>query len=279
MSGAAIRKQDVSGRGIRVIALRAGEPIGEWEVRKETVTFGRSVTADVALQDNKKLSRIHCSFELRADGVWVRDAGSANGVWLHDRRVTEALLVPGDHVVAAGIRLSAVAVAVGASAAAEAPVSEERTPTEEEEEKAVQQPTLRLLPAFDPRSVIVSPATSYVEPLPPAIAAALIPPFTIAAPAPVAVPVPVPAPTPVSAVVLSAAPGPFVDELADQIAHLPRFTPAREDAVAAPAAPFALTIGGRRHARGVRGPRTMLWIAVSAITLVVGGATLAALLT
>lgn len=264
MSGAAIRKQDASGRGIKVVALRAGESIGEWEVRKETVTFGRSVTADVALQDNKKLSRIHCSFELRDDGVWVRDAGSANGVWLHDRRVTEALLSPGDHVVAAGIRLSAVAIeAPGAGVA----VAEENTPAEEE--IAHQPPTLRLLPAFDPSSVVVSTPESVpsaVEPLPPAIAAALIPPFVPHA-APVAAPAPV--------VVLSSAPGPFVDELADQIANLP-IRLATDEALSAP---FALTIGGRRHARGVRGPRTMLWIATGAVALVVVGATLAALLT
>lgn len=106
MSGAVARKESQASP-LRIVALTAGELAGEWEFEKDVVTVGRGAGADVCLKDNKKISRLHCVFEVREDGVWVKDANSVNGTWLNNRRITEAKVLPEDLVVVAGIRFRA----------------------------------------------------------------------------------------------------------------------------------------------------------------------------
>jgi pSer/pThr/pTyr-binding forkhead associated (FHA) protein len=45
---------------------------------------------------DKRMSRKHCSLEMRDDGDHVQDLGSTNGTFVNDERVTEALLKPSD---------------------------------------------------------------------------------------------------------------------------------------------------------------------------------------
>lgn len=60
------------------IALEYGKP----------VVVGRSSDADLVLPDNK-ISRRHAEFERCADGVYVRDLGSANGTFVGGVRISE----------------------------------------------------------------------------------------------------------------------------------------------------------------------------------------------
>jgi diguanylate cyclase (GGDEF)-like protein len=58
---------------------------------------GRVVDCDIPLQGDA-VSRWHASFEPREDGWWIADAGSTNGTYVNDERVTDHALRPGDLV-------------------------------------------------------------------------------------------------------------------------------------------------------------------------------------
>lgn len=60
------------------------------------VSIGRGEQNEIVLEmDN--VSRRHCCFFSRTDGVWVKDEGSTNGTWLNNVEVrTETLLRSGD---------------------------------------------------------------------------------------------------------------------------------------------------------------------------------------
>ncbi len=59
--------------------------------------IGRSADADLQLID-ERVSRDHCTLEVTADGVLLRDLGSRNGTWLKGKRIEGApvVLQPGD---------------------------------------------------------------------------------------------------------------------------------------------------------------------------------------
>ncbi len=46
-----------------------------------------------------EVSRHHCEFEVGNDGVTLRDLKSSNGTYVNNKRVAEAQIKPGDHVV------------------------------------------------------------------------------------------------------------------------------------------------------------------------------------
>jgi anti-sigma factor RsiW len=70
------------------VTLRAAGP----------VLVGRSHRCDVVLED-PTVSRRHLELRPAGDGQWVAvDVGSLNGTWLAKRRVTRALVVPGDEL-------------------------------------------------------------------------------------------------------------------------------------------------------------------------------------
>src|SRR5688500_5381316 len=94
---------------VRIVALKGNEPVGAWEFDKELVTIGRSKTADVRL-DDPAISRVHCMVEVRAQGVFVIDNGSRNGIWVNGRRVKEALLSSRDEVVVERFRIKSYMV-------------------------------------------------------------------------------------------------------------------------------------------------------------------------
>jgi hypothetical protein len=59
--------------------------------------LGRDPTCDLVLSDGK-CSRRHAVIEAGPDGLAIRDAGSANGVFVNGRKVERAGLLPGDLV-------------------------------------------------------------------------------------------------------------------------------------------------------------------------------------
>jgi hypothetical protein len=65
------------------------------ELDQPLLTLGRDPGSDVVLSDSK-CSRRHAVIEQDADGFNVRDTGSANGIYLNNRRVERARLRPGD---------------------------------------------------------------------------------------------------------------------------------------------------------------------------------------
>ncbi|MBL8740034.1 MAG: sigma 54-interacting transcriptional regulator, partial [Myxococcales bacterium] len=70
------------------------------------VVVGRGEDCTVVL-DDRGLSRRHASFRLTAEGhVTVTDLGSTNGMFVHGKRVTDAVLGPGDEITLAGVTAS-----------------------------------------------------------------------------------------------------------------------------------------------------------------------------
>ena len=53
---------------------------------------------------------MHCIVEVRSTGVYVKDCGSRNGIWVAGRRVEEALLSSRDEVVVEHFRIKAYMV-------------------------------------------------------------------------------------------------------------------------------------------------------------------------
>lgn len=77
---------------IRVVIARDGGVSSSLEFFQPIISFGRAPTADVRL-DADNISRLHCTLELRADGLWIRDLGSLNGVNMDGERVQHALVL------------------------------------------------------------------------------------------------------------------------------------------------------------------------------------------
>lgn len=63
----------------------------------EIKTFGRAPGADFIL-DAPLVSRLHCRLTASAAGLEILDLDSTNGTFVNDRRVRNAMLVPGDRV-------------------------------------------------------------------------------------------------------------------------------------------------------------------------------------
>jgi hypothetical protein len=76
---------------LRVVLARDGSPAASFEFFQPIISFGRAPTADIRL-DADNISRLHCTLELRADGLWIRDLGSLNGVYMDGERVQHALV-------------------------------------------------------------------------------------------------------------------------------------------------------------------------------------------
>ncbi len=69
----------------------------EVELSGTVAVLGRDPSCDLVLND-PKCSRRHAVLEAGPDGIAVRDAGSANGVYVNGKKVERAQLVVGDTV-------------------------------------------------------------------------------------------------------------------------------------------------------------------------------------
>lgn len=82
----------------------SGADQAEW-ILTPPITVGRSPMASVPIGD-PSISRRHCQFSLNSQGaLTVRDLGSMNGTYVDDRRITKAVLKPGDIVQIGAITL------------------------------------------------------------------------------------------------------------------------------------------------------------------------------
>lgn len=79
-----------------------------------SVKLGRSSQSDIAIPD-PELSRSHCCFELRDDGLWVVDLASANQTFVNGEAVEERRLSDGD-LLAVGTSVLLVADAAAKQA-------------------------------------------------------------------------------------------------------------------------------------------------------------------
>jgi FHA domain-containing protein len=72
-----------------------GQPAHEVERKGPLVTLGRDPTCDLVLND-ERCSRRHAVVETTPDGLVVRDAGSANGVFVNGKKIERSALRTGD---------------------------------------------------------------------------------------------------------------------------------------------------------------------------------------
>jgi len=70
----------------------------DFPLEKDKIVFGRKEDCDYRIPVDQ-VSRQHCEFTMSEEGVFVRDLDSSNGTYVNNKRVAEAQLKPGDHVV------------------------------------------------------------------------------------------------------------------------------------------------------------------------------------
>lgn len=93
--------------GSALLIVQRGTIAGErFLLNKDRVTSGRSVKADIFL-DDVTVSRKHAEFVRDGQGGFmVRDTGSLNGTYVNRERIDAAMLRPGDEVQIGKFRMS-----------------------------------------------------------------------------------------------------------------------------------------------------------------------------
>ena len=81
--------------GAKLTVTRTG---AVYEINKNIVTMGRSPEADVTIEDNVYVARMHAMVENRKGTYFLHDMGTTNGTYLNGQKIDEngIRLVPGD---------------------------------------------------------------------------------------------------------------------------------------------------------------------------------------
>jgi len=66
-------------------------------IRNGAIVVGRTDAADVIVAEDS-LSRRHAQFVWSDEGVWIEDLGSTNGTFVGGRKISRALITPGDEI-------------------------------------------------------------------------------------------------------------------------------------------------------------------------------------
>jgi pSer/pThr/pTyr-binding forkhead associated (FHA) protein len=81
-----------------------GRASAHW-ILSPPVIVGREPSSDIMIND-PSISRRHCQFTLGAEGaLLVRDLGSKNGVYVDEKRVSKAIIRPGEVVQIGAVSL------------------------------------------------------------------------------------------------------------------------------------------------------------------------------
>lgn len=70
----------------------------DFALHNQTTLVGRKEDCDIRIP-LKEVSRQHAEINITRNGVRVKDLGSANGIYVNNKRVKEKDLSPGDHLV------------------------------------------------------------------------------------------------------------------------------------------------------------------------------------
>jgi signal transduction histidine kinase len=87
---------------MKVVVLDGPMAGREFRITKRALAIGRKEDADVYLDADPRISRLHCRLVYESGRYWVEDTGSANGTFLHNRRVTEKVHWPTEVIVRVG---------------------------------------------------------------------------------------------------------------------------------------------------------------------------------
>jgi signal transduction histidine kinase len=81
----------------RLIVIKGTDEGRQFALAGDVVGIGRDSASAVRLTDTE-VSRRHAELVRTPDGLRIRDVGSANGTYLNNQSVRDALLQPGDHL-------------------------------------------------------------------------------------------------------------------------------------------------------------------------------------
>jgi len=81
----------------RLLVIKGADEGKQIELAGDKTTIGRDASNTIRLHDTE-VSRRHAEFEAVANGYLLRDVNSANGTFVNNQRVQEALLSAGDHI-------------------------------------------------------------------------------------------------------------------------------------------------------------------------------------
>jgi pSer/pThr/pTyr-binding forkhead associated (FHA) protein len=79
----------------KLVLINPNGPDQEFELAKENISIGRSLTNDLAL-DDARISRFHAKLNHEQKGLTLVDLGSSNGTVVNGTRIERVTLVPGD---------------------------------------------------------------------------------------------------------------------------------------------------------------------------------------
>jgi signal transduction histidine kinase len=82
----------------RLIVIKGTDEGKQFDVSEDVVAIGRDTNQRVRLHDTE-VSRRHAELHFRNNQYWVRDLGSANGTYLNNQKISDALLHPGDQIL------------------------------------------------------------------------------------------------------------------------------------------------------------------------------------
>ncbi|MFH0983717.1 MAG: FHA domain-containing protein [Planctomycetota bacterium] len=83
---------------VRLVMFRENGSRVEFPLAKPVTTIGRKDTCDIRIP-LAEVSRKHTEVHVDEVSIRVKDAGSANGTYVNNRRVVEEKLAPGDHLI------------------------------------------------------------------------------------------------------------------------------------------------------------------------------------
>jgi signal transduction histidine kinase len=81
----------------RLLVIKGADEGKQFELAEPVVSVGRDATSRIHLHDTE-VSRRHAEFRQQAGGYRLVDLGSANGTFVNNQRVHEAVLHTGDHI-------------------------------------------------------------------------------------------------------------------------------------------------------------------------------------
>jgi pSer/pThr/pTyr-binding forkhead associated (FHA) protein len=82
---------------VKLVCVTPNVPVGEIAVRNLPAVLGRSLDADLRV-DDRWISRVHCEISEIRGTLVVRDLKSSNGTLVNGRCIEEAHLLPGDRL-------------------------------------------------------------------------------------------------------------------------------------------------------------------------------------
>ena len=92
------------------LALADGDDVTLTPLGSETVRVGRSLAADLRL-DDPTVSRRHALVVPTPEGLRVLDDRSLNGVWVNEERVDSRIVGDGDEILIGRFRIAVLEVA------------------------------------------------------------------------------------------------------------------------------------------------------------------------